>query len=154
LSIAQINSRIRPEIQQWDDVFQYLLDRKLILPFFTLQETTAVVNAVFANAAKSRKKTPEERTGRLAPFIELSSWLSISPDGPLWYRGYDEWTDEDGAPRADALLRAYEAIAIVVGHTVQKTLNIRARFGGKVFSSTPAWSPAFLMPEELRRFRF
>jgi hypothetical protein len=31
------------------------------------------------------------------------------------------------------VLHAYNAGAIVVGHTVQKTLNIRGRFGGKVF---------------------
>lgn len=133
LTIAQLNSRIRSEIRQWDEVFQYLLDRKLILPFFSIQETTAVAKAVFALAGKSRKMLPEKEKESLAPFLELGNWLALSQDGPLWYRGYDEWSDQDGTPKADALLRAYAATAIVVGHTVQKTLNIRARFGGKVF---------------------
>jgi Calcineurin-like phosphoesterase len=133
LAVDQINSRIRTEIRQWDEAFQYLLDRKLVLPFFTFQETTAVVKALFAVAGKARKLAPKEQKQKLAPFLELPNWLCLSQDGPLWYRGYDEWSDEEGAARADALLRAYGAVAIVAGHTVQKTLNIRARFGGKVF---------------------
>ena len=133
LSVDQINSRIRSEIRQWDDASQYLLDRKLILPFFTFQETTAVVKAVFTLASKTHKMAPEEQKERLDSFLTLGDWLCLSQNGPLWYRGYDEWSDQDGVPQAEALLRAYHAVAIVVGHTVQKSLNIRARFGGKVF---------------------
>jgi hypothetical protein len=133
LSIDQINSGIRSEIRQWDDAFQYLLDRKLVLPFFTVQETTAVVNAVVSLSARNRKMTPKEQKEKLGPFLELGNWLCLSQSGPLWYRGYDEWPDAEGASQADAVLHAYNAVAIVVGHTVQKTLNIRARFGGKVF---------------------
>jgi len=133
LTVDQINSRIRLEIRQWDEAFQYLLDRKLVLPFFTMQETTAVVKALFAVAGKARKMDAEEQKQKLAPFLDLPNWLCLRQDGPLWYRGYDEWSDEEGTPRAEALLKAYSAVAIVAAHTVQKTLNIRARFGGKVF---------------------
>jgi len=132
-SIDQINSRIRSEIREWDDAFRYLLDRKLVLPFFTFQETVAVVKAVFAAGGKAHKAAPPEQKEKLAPFLTLGEWLCLSQTGPLWYRGYDEWSDQDGAAQADALLHTYHVAAIVVGHTVQKTLNIRARFGGKVF---------------------
>ena len=133
LSVDQINSHIRSEIRQWDEAFQYLLDRKLILPFFTLQETTAVVKAIFTLASKTRKMAPAEQKEKLDPFLTLGDWLCLSQTGPLWYRGYDEWSDQDGVSQADALLHTYNAVAIVVGHTVQKSLDIRARFGGKVF---------------------
>ena len=133
LTVDQINSRIRSEIRQWDDAFQYLLDRKLVLPFFTFQETMAVVKALFVVASKSRMLSSEEQKQKLSPFLSLNDWLCISQTGPLWYRGYDEWSDQDGTPLAESLLHAYGVVAIVVGHTVQKTLNIRSRFGGKVF---------------------
>jgi len=133
LTVDQINSRIRSEIRQWDDIFQYLLDRKLVLPFFTLQETTAVVKAVFALGARTRRMAPEEQKEKLAPFLTFGDWLCLSQTGPLWYRGYDQWSDEEGGPFADALLNTYGVVAIVVGHTVQKTFSIRARFGGKVY---------------------
>ena len=133
LTVDQLNSRVRLEIHQWDDAFQYLLDRKLILPFFTFQETVAVVRGAYALAAKTRKVVPGEQKETLAPFLTMGDWLCLSQTGPLWYRGYDQWSDEEGAPQADALLRTYNVAAIVVAHTVQKTLSIRARFGGKVF---------------------
>ena len=133
LTVDQLNSRIRLEIRQWDEALQYLVDRKLILPFFTFQETVAIVKGVYALAAKTRKMVPEEQKERLAPFLTMGDWLCLSQTGPLWYRGYDQWSDEEGVPQADALLRTYNVAAIVVAHTVQKTLSIRARFGGKVF---------------------
>jgi hypothetical protein len=132
-SISQINSRTRSEIRQWDEMFQYLVDRKLILPFFTFQEASAVAKAILAPRGKPRKAVPQEQMEKLAPFLEMGSWLILAENGPLWYRGYDEWPDQEGAALADSVLHAYNASAIVVGHTVQKTLNIRARFGGKVF---------------------
>jgi len=159
-SVPQINSRVRSEIRQWDEMFQYLVDRRLVLPFFTLQETSAVVKAALAPGAKLRKVSPQEVKQKLAPFQELGSWLIIAENGPLWFRGYDEWPDQEGAARIDAMLHAYSASEVVVGHTVQKTLNIRARFGGKVFlidtgmvaSASHAGRPSALQIRDNARF--
>ena len=57
----------------------------------------------------------------------------MRPDGPLWFRGYDQWTDEEGVAQIGKILQAYDAAHIVVGHTVQKGGRIRPRFGDKVF---------------------
>ena len=57
----------------------------------------------------------------------------MRPDGPLWFRGYDQWTDEEGAAQIGKILEAYDAAHIAVGHTVQKGGRIRPRFGDKVF---------------------
>ena len=59
--VDQLNSRIRLEIRQWDEALQYLVDRKLILPFFTFQETVAIVKGVYALAAKTRKMVPRSK---------------------------------------------------------------------------------------------
>jgi hypothetical protein len=57
----------------------------------------------------------------------------VKVDGPLWFRGYDKWTDEEGTPLASKVLESYKATHIVVGHTVQSTGRIRPRFGNKIF---------------------
>jgi len=44
MTIDGINSRVHDELKPFDDA-TYLLDPKLILSFFTLQEITAVVQA-------------------------------------------------------------------------------------------------------------
>ena len=57
----------------------------------------------------------------------------MRPDGPLWFRGYDKWSDEEGMAQIGKVLEAYKAAHIVVGHTVQKGGRIRPRFDNKVF---------------------
>ncbi len=133
MKIEEINAQIHAEEQQFDDMKQYLIDEKLILPFFTLQEITAVVKAVFASGNKASAPVDEKHMAKLGPYLKLNTWLSIRDDGPLWFRGYDEWTNAEGEPRVEKILTAYDATGIIVGHTVQRVAHIRSRFGGRVF---------------------
>jgi len=133
LKLDAINARIRDEVKAFDDAKQYLQDEKLILPFFNLQEITAVVQAELMAERKSRVRSNEQRQARLMQFLGYRDWLSVRADGPLWFRGYDQWGEEEGAVQVGKLLVAYNAKHIAVGHTVQKGGRIRPRFGGKVF---------------------
>ena len=63
----------------------------------------------------------------------IGHWLCMREDGPLWFRGYDEWSEEEGRQQTEKILAAYNATHIVVAHTVQRTAHIRCRFGGRVF---------------------
>jgi hypothetical protein len=129
MKLDLINSRIANEIKSFDESQKYLEDQKIILPFFNLQEITAVVQAQISVDRKSSLKRSQRR---LMDFLEYRSWLSVRSDGPLWFRGYNQWTDEKGASQISKILKAYGADQIVVGHTVQKGGRIRPRFGGKV----------------------
>ena len=133
LKLDAINARIRDEIKAFDAAKQDLKDQKLILPFFTLQEMTAVAQAEVAAERKSRVPSDEQRQARILQFLGYENWFSLRPDGPLWFRGYDQWTDEEGVAQMGKILQAYDAAHIVVGHTVQKGGRIRPRFGDKVF---------------------
>jgi hypothetical protein len=122
-----------------------MVSQRLVLPFFTLQEVTAVVQAEL----QARQNAPGTRhpnmtnPGDTLPehtqlqilnnFAGYGHWLSVASNGPLWFRGYDQWTDEQGAAEVPHVLAAYHASQIVVGHTPQKDGRIRARFGGTVF---------------------
>ncbi len=149
LNIETINQRIRDEVRAFDAVKRYLEQRKLILPFFTLGEMVAAVQS----ERETRKAELEQRTAEAAQagktyvpaaeekrhlellesFLGLASWLSMRPDGPLWFRGYAEWPEETGATQVARILSAYAAAHIVVGHTPQRDGRIQPRFGGKVF---------------------
>lgn len=133
IKIEEINGLIRAETNLFEDMKQYLVAEKLILPFFTLQEITAVVKDVYVAGNKSNTPADEKRMAKLAPYLKLNTWLCIREDGPLWFRGYDEWSDAQGTPLVEKILSAYDASTIVVGHTVQKVAHIRSRFGGRVF---------------------
>jgi hypothetical protein len=58
--------------------------------------------------------------------------LSMSEDGPLWYRRLARDDEEAFAPELDRILETVDARAIVIGHTVSENGRIRARFGGRV----------------------
>jgi hypothetical protein len=128
-----INAHIRDEIKEFDSSKQYLLDENLILPFFNLQEIADVAQAELSAERKSRSTPSEERQTKILQFLRFGDWLSVRVDGPLWFRGYDQWTEEEGTAQIGRVLEAYKATHIVVGHTVQKGAHIRLRFGGKVF---------------------
>jgi hypothetical protein len=131
--IDAMNSQIQDEIKAFDGSKQYLQDEKLILPFFNLQEMTDVLQAEVIAERKARVPANAERLAKILEFLKFQEWLSVRVDGPLWFRGYDRWSDEEGAPQVSKVLQAYKATHVVVGHTVQKGGRIRPRFGNEVF---------------------
>jgi Calcineurin-like phosphoesterase len=133
LKLDKINSQIRNEIQQYDEILRFLTDANVVLPSFTLQETAAVVQGELLAERKSRVPSNPAVQAKILQFLDFSNWLCVREDGPLWFRGYDKWSEQEGLPQAEKILRAYNATNIVVGHTVQRTATIRPRFGGKIF---------------------
>ena len=132
MKLNAINSRIRDEISAFDSCKQYMVDERLVLPFFNLQEMTAVVQAEISAEHKSKIASVPELRDKLSQFLQFPDWLSVRTDGPLWFRGYDQWSDAEGSAQIDKILQSFKADHFVTGHTVQKG-NIRSRFGGKIF---------------------
>ena len=133
MKLNEINSRIRDEISTFDSCKQYMLDERVILPFFNLQELTAVAQAEITAEKKSRVPSSPEFQAKLFQFLQFPDWLSVRVDGPLWFRGYDQWSEEEGSSQVDKILQSFKANHLVTGHTVQKVGRIRSRFGGSVF---------------------
>ncbi|MGH9502884.1 MAG: metallophosphoesterase [Terriglobales bacterium] len=133
IKVDTLNSRIRDEIKLFDTTKQFLQDEGVILPFFNMQEITYAAQAEVSAERKSRIPSSPERQAKILEFLKYGDWLSVKPDGPLWFRGYDQWSDDEGAAQIGKVLDAYKVAHIVVGHTVQKGGRIRPRFGDKVF---------------------
>lgn len=135
--IDQINAAVKREIQAFDTITRYLVERKLALPFFTIEEFVQAAKEDLdkTNAINPGEQTPENRTHIqiLEGLLQVSSWLSIHDDGPLWFRGYDRWSDAEGEPQITKLTQALGIRRIVVAHTPQANGEIRQRFGGRVF---------------------
>lgn len=131
MTVDEINAQIHKEIGDFDNTVQELVAHKVILPFFNLQEVLVAVQLELHQPGETAVDSAYH--DRLLHLLDLSHWLCMSNDGPLWFRGYDAWSDEEGPPQIEKILAAYGAEHVVVGHTVQKSNHIRARFGGKVF---------------------
>ena len=133
LSLEQMNSQIRGEIEEFDKTKRDLVSRKVILPFFTLQEIAVAVQAELLAERAPGAKPDAAYHNLLVRLLGVNDWLCMRDDGPLWFRGYDSWSEEEGTPQLQKILAAYDAAHIVAAHTVQKTERIRSRFDGKVF---------------------
>jgi hypothetical protein len=142
-----MNKRIRDEIKAFDASKLYLQNEKLILPSFTLQEINNAVQAQVIAERKSRVPADTARQAKILEFLKHQEGLGVRVDGPLWFRGYDQWSDGEGAPQVNKVLEAYKATHVVVGHTVQKGGRIRPRFGGKVFLIDTGMLSSYYYPE-------
>jgi calcineurin-like phosphoesterase family protein len=131
--LDEMNNRIHDEIKAFDASKQYLQNEELILPFFNLQEMNNVLQAEVIAELKSRAPVNEERKAKVMEFLRHQDWFSVRADGPLWFRGYDQWSEEEGTLQVSNLLEGYKASHLVVGHTVQKGGRIRPRFSNKLF---------------------
>ena len=142
--LDDLNDRVRDEVRRLDRFVQRLVDAKLALPFFTLQEILqvasneiAVANAMIT-AAKEGGQEPD-RSKLNVPLLteaqeimKIEQWTVVNPEGALWYRGFATLPDDPaGAPFA-ALLERYGAKRFVTGHTPQPDGRITVRYGGRV----------------------
>jgi hypothetical protein len=132
LSLEQINSDIWGEIAEFDKIKQQLVAKKAILPFFTLQEIAVAVQVELQSERAPGGKPDAAYHNHLVRLLGFNDWLCMRDDGPLWFRGYDSWSEEEGIPQVQKILARYDAAHIVVAHTVQKAAHIRSRFDGKV----------------------
>jgi Calcineurin-like phosphoesterase len=133
LSLEQINSQVQEEIEAFDKAKQDLVSHKVILPFFTIQEIAVAVQGELLAERAAGAPTDADYHNLLVRLLDFNNWFCMRDDGPLWFRGYDSWNEQDGTPKVEKVLAAYDAAHIVVAHTVQKVAHVRSRFGGKVF---------------------
>ena len=143
LKLDDLNVRVRDEVRRLDRFVDRLVEAGLATRTFNLQEILMVAqneivqaNAVIA-AAQAEGKQPDP--GRLnvpllmeaQEILKIDAWVSVNPEGALWYRGLaSEPDDPAGGPFA-ALLAKYGARRFVTGHTPQQNRSINTRFGGR-----------------------
>jgi hypothetical protein len=141
--LDDLNTQVRDEVRRMDRFVQQLVDLKLATPEFTLNEILQVAsseiglaNSVMA-AAKAAGKEPDRRRLNVPLLMEaqeilkIDSWVSINPEGALWYRGLSTVKDDPAGGPFLPLLQKYGAKRFVTGHTPQQNRSITVRFGGR-----------------------
>jgi 3',5'-cyclic AMP phosphodiesterase CpdA len=114
-SIDTLNRTVRELVSRWDEGVRTLLEKNLVKPGASFKE---IVETADANKM---------------PLAGIVNSHLFHPEGLMWFRGYSTWTDAEGAPRVETLLKRYKVKRIVSGHTVQSKGQITERFGGAVF---------------------
>lgn len=131
-SIDALNRVVRDDLRRYDRARKHLVDRGLILPFFTVAETVAAV-AAEAEAIQAGRGGPvdAEHIEMLQIALGIGESSLLAPGGPLWFRGFATWSDDEGSELVGSLLERYRARRFVSGHTVQQ--KITSRFDHRIF---------------------
>lgn len=146
LTVEMVNTRTREEMARYERYLQLLVDRKMALPYFTFQEVLDVsaselqAAGAVLEAAKAKGEQPDLANFDVAilreavDIIKIDQWAIMAGEGPLWFRGYANWPeDETARAKISALLDKLGVQRLAVGHTPQRDSRIAARFQGRVF---------------------
>jgi hypothetical protein len=125
-TLEQLNEAIATEIKTFDAYRKFMVDKKLAEPCDTFEEL-----ATSARGALEKAKGKDAEV--LKAFLGIGGWMSIHENGPLWFRGYAQWADTDGASHIERLTKVFNAARFVVGHTPQAGGQIKSRFDEKVY---------------------
>jgi len=133
-----VNITLKNEIDRFDLLKKDLIESGDILPFSTLEEIECVVDRmVEKEEAANPPENSDTRLDRLKTIQKLlprtSSWMQLSSDGPLWFRGYAHWSQQEGQVLVDEIVKAWNVNHIVVGHTPTRSGRIQNRFGNRIF---------------------
>lgn len=134
-SVEEINREIVEDIARFDRCKQTLIEQDVILPFFTLEEMLETARNE-KKALQVKSSLTDRETARLEAIKTLLShptWLSWRLNGPLMFRGYEKWSEDQGARQIAILREAYGNVRFVVGHTPTKNKKIHALFDNAVF---------------------
>ena len=144
IPIPQIEKRVEAEIARVDRFYERLVDQRLALPFFTMNEMLQVaageIGAVNATAAAAKEKgeAPDfrgfdlETLREAAEVVTIGEWNLLAGNGPLWYRGYAAAPEASLRAPVAAFLTRNDLRRIVVAHSPQRDRRISSRLGGSV----------------------
>ena len=142
--LDDINRLVADEIRKFDAARKYLVDRELILPSFSFDEILAAAQAE-AQALTSRKvAAPDTRhVEMLNVVLGIGKSPLLTGDGPLWFRGFATWSDEEGLPLISGLLKRYGVKRFVTGHSIRRDARIAGRFSQQAFLIDTAMSSVY-----------
>jgi calcineurin-like phosphoesterase family protein len=137
-SVDNLNKRVRRELTEFEDGFRWLQQHDLAAPFSTLSEIASAAQNEWVKLDAKRKRdslTDEDITQAklLAPILKMDSSALLNANGPLWFRGYSTWTDQEGSQLMPALLKKYKVKRFVTAHTPQPGGHITTRFGSTLY---------------------
>ncbi len=131
--ISELNDRIRLELNAFDSIWQSLVKNKVIWRYMTLDEALRQVNEELQWIQTQGDSGNPELVQQMQLLLSLNNWMIVSQQGPFWYRGLAQGSEEELAGPLKAMLARLKAQYIVAGHTVASTSMITTRFENHVF---------------------
>jgi calcineurin-like phosphoesterase family protein len=144
--LETFTEQVQKEIARWDRMRKTMIEQQIALPSFTFEELLQAGRSELQRVASEARRRVGLQDGAgpgqaaqviqqhpLADLQELDKWVTISANGPLWFRGYATWRSDEGALRLNELQRKYGSVRFVVGHTMTSGFRVMPRFTSRVF---------------------
>jgi len=154
-TLDEMNERVKSEVARVDRFRARMLEKKLIVPSFTLNEMLQVASAEIdaANAIirasnaggppADRSRIDVELLTEASELLKIDEWTALAVEGPLWYRGFSQIPDDPAGGPIAPLLERYGARRFVTGHTPTSDRRILARFGGRALLIDTGMAPVY-----------
>jgi hypothetical protein len=132
-SIRDLDERVVADLPAFDAMWKELVDAKVIWRYMTFTE--AVRFAAEELAWRQAEGPVGVFPARLAVLrlLGYKTWITVSGDGPLWYRGLGTEPEAKLDASLAAMLARLNVKYIVAGHSVVASKQVAARFGSRVF---------------------
>jgi len=132
-NLAELDAQVHSDLEacgtQWESRSHPRINGRNM----TLNEAMQQVAEEFQWMRARGRSEDADAVDQMYRFLALGNSLTISTDGPLWYRGLAESPEEQLASELKAMLARLKARYVVSGHTVQSNSDITIRFEGRVF---------------------
>jgi hypothetical protein len=132
-SIAELDKQIRSELADFDSCWQSLSEKKVIWRYMDLPEAVQRVVEELKRIKEQGRIDDPETFMQMRKLSGYQSWMSVSQEGPLWYRGLAEEAEETLIVDVKAMLARLGVHYLVAGHTPLSRFSIMPRFDNHVF---------------------
>ncbi len=132
-TLRELDERVMADVRAFDAMWRALADAGVIWRHMTFAEAVRFAEEeaawyVTAGKASELKAGPE-----IVRLLDYKNWITVSADGPLWYRGLATEPEATLSAPLTAMLERLRARYIVAGHSVLVTKEVTTRFEGRVF---------------------
>jgi len=132
-SVRELDERVVADLPAFDAMWKELVDARVIWRYMTFAEA---VRFAAEELAWQQSEGPvgvfPARTAVLR-LLAYKTWITLSGDGPLWYRGLGTEPEAKLDASLTAMLDRLKAAYIVAGHSVVASKEVTARFDSRVF---------------------
>jgi hypothetical protein len=133
-TVPELNDEVREEFRILDRTRNYLVTVGILPETAGLKEIGLAVQVILHEADKPDSTDVVRRHAEMVRDVaDIESWLLLSPEGPLWFRGAARWDEVERGAEMAALLDGIGAERMVVAHTPAKDGTIQVRFDGRIF---------------------
>jgi hypothetical protein len=132
-SVRELDERVMADVAAFDSMWRALVDAKVIWRYMTFAEAVRFTEEELAWLKAAGKADAIEADQAMTRLVGYKNWITVSAEGPLWYRGLASEPEEKLLGGLKAMLERLQAQYIVAGHSVLVSKDVTPRFESRVF---------------------